>query len=82
MKRPRVDMIEIHPLVGLDISGNIVNHYDDAETFDHTDESDPNIICYGVFLHREGEGMENVFDTPNKREAERAEDLLNKLYNL
>jgi hypothetical protein len=78
----RIDGIEIHPLIGFDDKDNLTNDYLNAKFFETCEEDDENLIAWGVYVHREGEGIESVFDVPDKDNAIQAEELLIKLYNL
>lgn len=78
----KVDSIEIHPLIGLDEHNNPVKNYAEVKGFAQCEEGDVDVLCWGVYLHRKGAGLENVFDVPDRENAEQAKALLEKLYNL
>ncbi len=82
MKERRIDAIETHPLIGMDSRLNIVTDYSKAEIMEQCEHDDKNIIAWGVYLHRTGEGIECVFDCPDEENAELARRLLEKLLNL
>jgi hypothetical protein len=77
----KIDNIEIHPLIALD-KNNKKTTYENASAFEQAEYDDKDIVAWGVYLHYEGAGLENVFDVVNEENADLARDLLMKLYNL
>jgi len=77
-----IDNIEIHPLIGLDENMNICS-YKEAVNFEEAlDEEDDDIIAWGVYVHKPGEGISCLFDVMDKENAIQAELVLRKLLNL